>query len=189
MAAPTPTTEPTTLIAGDTAKWLKSLPDYLASDGWTLSYTLINGTNKIEFSATASGADYLVNVPAVTTAAWAAGQYSWRSKVSNLAGEAYTTSGINAGIITVQPAFSAATLDNRSHARKALANIEAYLENSNNLSASMYEIAGRRLQRFSIPDLLALRDKYKSEVAREDAAANAGRGLPDKRRVMVRFGP
>jgi hypothetical protein len=185
MAAPILLFEPPILIAGDTAKWLKSVPDYLATDGWTLSYTLINGTAKITFSATASGTDYLVNVPAATTGAWAAGQYSWRSKVTNAGGEAYT---ISCGTVTVQPAFSAATLDNRSHARKALANIEAYLENSGNLSASMYEIAGRRLQRFSIPDLLSLRDKYKSEVAREDAAANAGRGLPENRRVFVRFG-
>lgn len=186
MAAPIPLIEPVSLIAGDTAKWLKTLPDYLATDDWTLSYTLINGTSKITITATASSSDHLVNVPAATTGAWAAGQYSWRSKVTNVGGEAYT---ISSGTITVQPAFSAATLDNRSHARKALANIEAYLENSGNLSASMYEIAGRKLQRFSIPDLLALRDKYKSEVAREDVAANAGRGLPDNRRVMVRFGP
>jgi hypothetical protein len=186
MAAPIPTTEPTTLIAGDTAKWLKSLPDYLATDGWTLSYTLINGTAKITFSATASGTDYLVNVPAATTTAWAAGQYSWRSKVTNGAGEAYT---ISSGTVTVQPAFSTATLDGRSHARKALANIEAYLENANNLSAARYQIAGRELWRISISDQLLLRDRYRAEVAREDAAANAGRGLPDKRRIMVRFGP
>ncbi len=185
MAAPTPTTEPSTLIAGDTAKWSKSLPDYLASDGWVLSYTLINGSNKITFSATASGSDHLVNVPAATTAAWAAGQYSWRAKVTSAGAEVHT---VSAGTITIQPAFSTATLDGRSHARKALANIEAYLENANNLTAARYMIAGRELWRISISDQLALRDKYKSEVACEDAAANVGFGLPDKRRIMVRFG-
>jgi hypothetical protein len=101
-------------------------------------------------------------------------------------GEAYT---VASGTITVQPAFSAATLDSRSHARKTLANIEAYLENPGNLTSSMYEIAGRKLQRFGIPELLSLRDRYRAEVAREDAAANVGRGLPDRRRVLVRFGP
>ena len=38
-------------------------------------------------------------------------------------------------------------------------------------------------------DQLTLRDRYRAEVAREGAAANAARGLPDKRRVIVRFGP
>lgn len=185
MAAPTPTTEPVTLIAGDTAKWQLTLPNYPATDGWTLSYTLINGSNKIEFAGAASGSDHLVNIAAGTTGAWAAGQYDWRAKVTNAGGESYT---VGSGSITVQPAFSAATLDNRSHARKALANIESYLENPNSLTSAMYEIAGRKLQRHSIPDLLVLRDKYRAEVAREDAASNAGRGLPNKSRVYVRFG-
>ena len=30
------TTEPSSLTAGDTATWLKSLPDYPATDGWAL---------------------------------------------------------------------------------------------------------------------------------------------------------
>lgn len=185
MAANTPITEPTALIAGDTAKWLKSLVDYSASDGWALSYTLINATAKIAFSATASGSDFLVDVSAATTSAWTAGSYAWRSQVSR-SGEVYT---IGAGTIIVQPSFGVATLDNRSFARTALANIEAYLQNSSNLSSAMYEIAGRKLQRIPVSDLLALRDRYKSEVAREDGAANSAAGLPDRRRVMVRFGP
>jgi len=184
MAATTPTTEPARLIAGDTAKWLKSLPDYLPADGWVLAYTLINGTSKITFSATTSGTDHLVNVAAATTAAWAAGDYDWRATVSK-AGEVYT---VASGFITVAPAFAASTLDNRTHARKALANIEAYLENAQNLTAASYEIAGRRLARIGLPELLALRDRYKFEVAREDATSRAAQGLPDSRRVMVRFG-
>jgi hypothetical protein len=186
MAAPTPTTEPASLIAGDTAKWIKSLTDYAATDGWVLTYTLLNAAAKITIVAGASGEDHLVNVAAATTVAWVAGQYTWRAQVVNAAGDAFT---LATGTITVQAAFGgAATLDARSHARKALANIEAYLENANNLSAASYEIAGRKLQRFGITDLLSLRDRYRAEVAREDAAANVGRGLPDRRRVMVRFG-
>ena len=70
----------------------------------------------------------------------------------------------------------------------ALANIEAYLQNSANLTAASYEIAGRKLQRFGITDLLVLRDKYRGEVLREDAAAGFAAGLPNRSRVMVRFG-
>lgn len=185
MAAPTPTQEPASLTAGDTAKWRKALPDYLPADGWQLAYTLINAGGKITFNAVPDGTDHLVNIPAATTAAWAAGDYAWRAQALR-AGDATT---VASGTLTVQPAFSAATLDARSHARKALANIEAYLENPNNLSSSLYEIAGRKLQRFGIPELLGLRDRYRAEVAREDAAASVARGLPDRRRIFVRFGP
>ncbi len=185
MAATTPTTEPAVILAGDTAKWVISLPDYPASEGWSLSYTLINSAAKISISSSAAGDDHLVNTAAATTAAYAAGSYTWRSQVSK-AGEVYT---VASGTLQVQGSFGAATLDARSHARKALDAVEAYLENPGNLTAAMYEIAGRKLQRLSIPDLLTLRSRYQMEVAREDAAARVGRGLPDKRRVMVRFGP
>lgn len=185
MARPIPTSEPATLIAGDTANWIISLPDYPSSAGWTLSYTLINAASKITFSSSASGDDHLVNVPASTTAGWTAGNYAWRAQVSQ-AGQVFT---VASGSIGVQPGFDASTLDNRSHARKTLDAVQAYLENPANLSAAMYEIAGRRLQRLSIPDLIILRDRYQAEVAREEAAALVARGLPDKRRVMVRFGP
>lgn len=185
MAAPTPTQEPASLTAGDTAKWRKSLPDHPPADGWQLAYTLINAAGKITFNAVDDGDGHLVNVPAATTAGWAAGAYAWRAQVLRL-GEAYT---VASGTFTVLPAFSAATLDCRSHARKTLANIESYLENPGSIASHKYEIAGRSLQRFPLPELLSLRDRYRAEVAREDAAAQVGRGLPDRRRVLVRFGP
>jgi hypothetical protein len=184
MAAPTPTTEPASLIAGDTAKWLKTLSDYLPADGWVLSYTLINAASKITFSASTSGLDYLVNVAAATTEAWTAGSYSWRSQVSK-AGEVFT---VGSGTIAVQAAFSASTLDNRSFARIALSNIEAYLVNPANLSAAQYKIADRELSRIPIGELLKTRDKLRMEVSQEVAASNLAAGLPDRRRVMVRFG-
>lgn len=184
MAAPIPLTEPASLIAGDTAKWLKTLADYPASSGWSLAYTLINAAAKYTFTASASGSDHLVNVTAATTAGWSAGNYSWRAVVS-LAGEVYT---VASGTIEVKAAFSSATLDNRSFARTALDNIEAYLKNSNNLAAASYEIAGRQLSRIPLKDLLAARDKYRREVISDDAAASVGQGLPDKRRIFVRFG-
>jgi hypothetical protein len=182
MAAPTPTTEPLSLLAGDTAKWLITLADYSAADGWALTYALVSATNRITFSASASGTDFLVNVAATTTTTWAAGTYSWRSQVTK-AGEIYT---VATGTITVQPSFGAAT-DARSHARKTLDAVQTYLEDANNLNASRYMIAGRELWRISITELLVLRSRYQMEVAREEAATSVGRGLPDKRRVLVRF--
>lgn len=185
MAAPTPTTEPATLLAGDTAAWLITLGDYPATEGWSLAYTLINSASKITFSSTAAGNTHAVNVPAATTATWVAGSYTWRCQAIKAA-EAYT---VASGTLQVQGAFTAATLDARSHARKALDAVEAYLENPQNLSAASYEIAGRKLQRLSIPDLLTLRDRYRAELATETARARIARGLPNPGRVMVRFGP
>lgn len=184
MSAPTPTTEPTTLPAGDTAKWQRTLANYPATDGWGLTYTLVNAAARITITATASGADHLVTVPAATTAGWAPGNYSWRAQASK-AGEVFT---VGSGWLQVQPAWAAAT-DARTHAAKVLEAIEAYLENASNLAAAEYEIAGRRLKRHTLPELLALRDRYRQEAARDAAAQRAAAGLAPRGRIAVRFGP
>ncbi len=185
MAATTPTTEPASLIAGDTAKWLKTLSNYPASAGWSLAYTLINATGKISLTATAAGDDHLVNVLASTTAGWAPGSYAWRASVS-MVDEVYT---VASGTLSVQAAFTSATLDTRSQSRMALDAINAYIADPSNMQASSYSISGRTLLRHNLSTIMEMRSKLIVEVAREEAAANVGRGLPGKGRVMVRFGP
>lgn len=178
-----PTTEPTSVNAGDTARWLKSLADYPASAGWVLTYTLVNATQRITFSATAQGDDHLVTVAAATTAAWAAGAYDWRATAS-LAGEVFTVGG---GRISIAPAFSAA-VDARSQARRSLDAVEATLEGRASSSTAEYEIAGRRLKHIPVPELLQLRDRLRMDVRGEDAAAAVAAGLQRPGRVYVRFG-
>lgn len=182
--ADTPTIEPSSVNAGDTWRWTRSLADYPASAGWALSYTLINASAKITISAAASGDDHAVTVAAATTATYAAGTYDWRARVSK-AGEVYT---VGEGRITVRNAYAASTFDARSHARKTLDAIEAVIEGRASSSTAEYQIAGRQLKYIPVPDLLALRDKYRAEVKREDAIAAVAAGLPDSRRVFVRFG-
>lgn len=181
---PIPTIEPTSLNAGDTAKWLKSLPDYPAGDGWALSYTLVNADQRLTFSASAQGDDFLVQVAAATTTTWPAGDYDWRATVSR-SGEVFT---VGSGRMTIAPAFGAA-IDARSHARRTLEAIEATLEGRATSSTAEYEIAGRRLKHIPVPELLTLRDRYRQEVAAEDTAARIQAGLGNPGRIYVRFGP
>ena len=180
-----PTIEPAVLNAGDTLRWTRSLADYPASAGWVLSYTLINASAKISITGTASGDLHSILVPAATTAGYTAGTYDWRARVSKAA-EVYT---VGEGRITVRNGYAGATFDARSHARKALEAIEAVLEGRATSSALEYEIGNRRMKYIPPAELLALRDRYRAEVAREDAAAAVAAGLPDRRRVYVRFGP
>ncbi|MEN9417396.1 MAG: hypothetical protein RI988_1016 [Pseudomonadota bacterium] len=178
-----PTIEPTTVNAGDTLSWRRTLDDYPASAGWVLGYVLINGAAKISFSSSASGDDHLVNVPAATSTNWTAGSYDWRARVTKGA-EVYT---VAEGRITVRPSFAAATQDARSHARKTLEAIEAVIEGRASSEVTYYMIGGRQLRYIPVPELMQLRDRYRAEVAREDAAIAVAAGLPDRRRVFVRF--
>lgn len=181
----TATTEPSRITAGDTATWLKSLPDYAANDGWVLAYTLINATHKISLTATASGADHLVNAAAATTAVWAAGTYTWQATVTKAA-DRYT---VATGQITIAANWAAATtLDTRSSAKKALEAVNDLLESYGSKAyLQSYEIAGRK-QSFNSPgDFLAFRSKLMAEVAREDNAARLAAGLSSKNQLFVRF--
>lgn len=185
-----PTAEPTTVNAGDTVKWLKPLADYPASDGWVLNYTFINSIGKITIAASAQGADHLVNVAPDVTVNWAAGTYDWRAQASKL-GETYT---VATGRTVVQPAFSAETLDGRTHARKLLDAVEATLAGRATSATAEYEIGGggnhsRKLKFIPVPELLTLRDRLRADVVREDAAAAVAAGLSPRGRIQVRFGP
>lgn len=177
-------TEPASLIAGDTAKWLKVLPEYPASAGWGLSYELVNATTRIAFSGSASGDDHLVNVSAATTITWTPGAYTWRSRAA-LSGDVFTVGG---GHIAVQSAFGAAT-DARSQSRRTLDAIDAVIEGRASSAVAEYSIAGRSLKNIPITELLALRDRYARMVRDENAAAAAAAGLGNPGRIYVRFGP
>lgn len=183
-----PDTEPAAVTAGDTLIWSKTIPDYPASAGWSLAYVLVNAAGKIDINASASGDDYLVNISAATSAAYAAGEYAWQATVSK-SGERHT---VGTGRLSIAPNIAAlVNYDARSNARKALEALEsayvAYLSNGQGHVAE-YEIAGRRMKFRNAAEIWQQIEKLKREVAKEDAAARLAAGLGARRRVLVRFG-
>lgn len=180
-----PTIEPAAVTAGDTVTWSRSLADYPASSGWTLAYALRNAAEQIDITATASGADHLVSVPAATSRAWKPGVYGWGAYVTNGADRFE----VARGSIVVRPNLQQATpLDSRSHARKVLDAIEAVIEGRASRDQEEYTIGDRSLKRTPITELLRLRSIYRAEVAREDAAADLVAGRPARNRFYVRLG-
>lgn len=184
--ATTPTTEPTSLQAGDSVTWRRQLPDYPANDGWQLGYRLINAQTRIDIVATADGADHLVIISAATSALYAPGEYTMVAQVTRST-DRHT---IGFWAVTIKTDWAAATTgqDTRTSARKALEAVKAYLEDANNIKAAEYEIAGRQLRRYSLAEVWAHRDRLVLEVSREEAASGIATGLPSKTRVYVRFG-
>jgi hypothetical protein len=184
-----PSTEPAVFTAGDTLKFTRSLAAYPASAGWVLSYTLVNATAKISFSASASGDDHLVNVAVSTTTGWAAGAYSWVSRVT-LAGEVYTVSN---GTITILPNLAAVGVtayDGRSDARIILDSLlAAYKAHSVAGSAHIgeYEIAGRRMKYRNAAEILQQISHWQTIVAAEERAERINKGLKPGNRLLVRF--
>lgn len=184
-----PTQEPLSVIAGDTVKWLKSLSDFSALDGWSLSYQLINKNHKITINATAQGTDFLINESASVTADWNADEYAYRAQVTK-SGEVYT---VASGTIIVKPSYNVNNLNTHSPARAILESLMAAYQAAvtDRAFVQEYEIAGRRMKFQSMSDWVKAIDYWKAEVAAEqraDKLANAsglGGGLGNK--LLVRF--
>ena len=82
MSADIPTTEPTSLRAGDTWAWRREdLSDYPAS-GWTLVYYFRNATAYFDITASADGDAYAVSVAKASTGK-TPGWYDWVAVVTD----------------------------------------------------------------------------------------------------------
>lgn len=187
-------------IAGDTLEMslakgnAVSVAGYPASDGWTLKYRLAPKFTSptqapIDITATTDtdGESYKVLVDKATTAAWKSGAYSWARWVET--STARVTLDVDGQLdILPDPSLSAQGDDRRSHARKMLEQIEAAIEAfTTNMSVKSYTIGTRSLTRRDMPELLKLRSDYKWFVKNEIDAEKVAAGLPNPRRVGVRF--
>jgi hypothetical protein len=184
MAADIPTTEPSSAYAGDTWKWRREdLTDYPAT-AWTLTYYLTRAAASATIVAVADGSYFSVTVAKAVTALISAGKYFWAAFVS----DATERFQVDQGTIEVLPDIAAsAALDRRTHARKVLEAIEAVLESRATVDQMGYTIAGRRLDRMPIADLLTLRGHYRDECDTEDQAERIANGLGNPKRILVRF--
>lgn len=181
--ATVPTTEPTTIRAGDFLSWTKTLADYPASAGWSLVYTLINGSSKITINASASGADHLVSVSALSSAAYAAGSYSWMARVTK-ATEVYT---VDTGSMQVLPNLAAlTTFDGRSHAKVMVEAIEAAIQGRASSVQLRMAINNRSIEYLSPTELIKWLSFYRAEVAKEAQAETIRKTGHNPRNIGVR---
>lgn len=174
--------------AGDTLSYTRSLADYPAGDGWALTLRMVpreSGT-AITVVGTASGDDHQIDAAAATTATWLPGVYSW-TEFATLGAASYT---VAQGSVTLlaNPRTTTAPFDTRTDAQIALDNVRATLRGKASADVLRYTIAGRSLERYSIPDLIALESKLAADVQRENAAAARAAGRPDPRNMQVRLG-
>lgn len=180
-------TEPKTIAAGDSKTWLKSLPDYKASDGWVLHYALFNGTATWNFDAIAEGDDHRVNLIVSITTTWTPGRYDWTAYVTRGAEEREVVDGGQI-IIGADPA-SGQPYDGRTHARKMLDALEAVIEKratGSDLDLIRGTYGERAIER-DPEKLIVWRDQYKREVADEDAAAALVRGEKRPNKIKMTF--
>lgn len=178
-----PATEPTELVVGD--RWMWKRTD-LGSDyppaSYSLKYSLrkdaATPTPEIEITATGSGADFLIEVASATTAGYTPGRYRWQAYITRTSDSQRVN--IASGVLQVRANSDAdATTDDRTHARKCLASIEAAIEAFAADVVRSYVITtgngSREVTKRDTEELLTLRGYYAAKVASEERA-ESGRG-------------
>lgn len=183
-----PESEPTELTVGDRWAWKRSdLTDY-DNSLHTLTYSArleASGSTEIEITASASGTDYLVEIPAATTSTYSKGKYHWQAYITRISDSERVT--IESGSFSLTNNNELSNIDPRSHAKVVLEAIEATIERRATKDQQSYTINGRTLARTPIEELMVLRDRYRDEVRQEETKEKLANGMGDPRMIGIRL--
>ena len=187
-----PTAEPAKLVAGDRFTWRR---DDLANDypvgTFALTYEFhedSGGGGNAKFSITATEADstYYIEVGSSTTASYNTGDYIWEAYITRSADSERIM--VDSGRTEITTNLANTNADLRSHAKKVLDAIENVLEGRATIDQASMSIAGRSLSRTPIPDLMELRDRYKTEYLKEIKLARIRNKQGSGNTIKVKFG-
>lgn len=177
--------EPDSITAGDSLHWRRSLPDYKASGGWSLTYYLVGGPATAELTSTAYGDDHDVVVTKDTTAGWVKGTY----RLLGFAVSATERHQIydHALEVAANPATMQGGQDMRSHARRTLDLLEAVIEGRATDDVLNSSIEGTTISRLTPQELLRIATYYRSMVKSEEIKANAQKGRASGKIILAKF--
>ena len=187
-------------IAGDTLDMSGDsaidVPDYPASDGWTLKYrfaprftTPVQAPIELTASTDPDGRRYNIQASPATTAAWAPGAYAWVRWVEK-AGAAQTLDDVYGELVVkADPRTLPQGFDGRSQAAKAVDDIKAAMATftSSNGTIKSYSIGSRQVTYRDKAEIITDLDFWQRQLDAENQAAALAKGLPNPRNVGIRF--
>lgn len=186
MSACIPTFEPAKLRAGETLQFTKHVPDYPATNGWQINYSLRgSASTKIDFSSTASGIDHSVAVAFAITAQWLPGIYSGVGIIT----DTVTAKVIWTGQIEILPNLAAMDggTDTRTPNRIALDNVRAALAGRASATILKSEVEGTTLERIPHAELIRLESYLAVKVRNEEIADLQAAHKPTGRTLFAHF--
>lgn len=183
-----PATEPLTLNAGDSLRFVRTLPAYPAGT-YTLTYTLRSSAGaSYTFSAVNSGGAHAVNVAASVTAAWTPGSYALSARVSDGAGFVASVPVAAPTLAILPDPANSTPACTQSWAELTLASVETAISQ---LAAKIHQsvtVNGTTYAYTDMEKLLALRQRMKAEInSARDAARLAAGDFPNPRQILTRF--
>lgn len=186
----TPKQEPQAIAAGDEASWIRQIDDFPATT-YTLKYVLQGRSNIIKFQATNDAGNYLVSLTSAVTSEWQPDMYRISAYVVNAGGtvQRQVRTAFIRMLITPNLAVQPNGADVRTFSEKALAAVEATILQLTSRTVMQASVNGQVYTLANINDLFLLRERFKSEVRREEEQARLNAGLGASNKIGVRFRP
>lgn len=175
----TNTTLPDRITAGTTVAYTRTLADYPASDGWTMTL-YIAGEKVLKVPASAAGDDHVVLIAPSKSTLLKPGSYRYVERVEK-AGDAYDAT---TGMVVVDPDLAnAQDGDLQSKDEQLLKVLEDVIAgNLADGAIASYQIGGRAVSKIPMNELIALRNSLRATVV----AGQTGR---PSRKVLFTFPP
>lgn len=171
-----PTTEPGTLVAGDTWHWRRSFVDYRPADGWVLSYgfTAPDALYRAVTAADNGDGSHLVTLlPAVTTE-WKATEYMWRAFVTKAPDRFSVGQGT---VLVLEDLAVEQSHDHRSFAERMVEALQAAIlgqADQTQLSYTVGEVSVARMSHDQLNDALSYWQK-RAVVRKEQRRIRQGK--------------
>jgi len=167
---------PSHFPAGTTVKYTRVLDDFPPGDGWAYTIYLNGLTGKFSKAATVQdAATFLITFLPADTETLTPGPYRYAERLSNsVTGEVFDIRGDELVIVIEPDAASSAAGTFQTFEEKTLAVLEAAI--SGNLSGGVqsYQIAGRAVAKYQLPELMKLRGMFRAAVWRQQNPGNLG---------------
>jgi len=177
------------IVAGDYLAWKRTdLNSDYSNSSYTLSYKARledSGSTVITVTASASGADYLIEVSQSATASYTVGIYYWDAYITKDSDSERIR--IDSGQWEVIENLATATTDPRSSNKKIYDAVLAVIEGRASQDQMSYSIAGRSLSRMSIQDLISFEGIYKARWMKEVNESRMKDGLGTSNTIHARL--
>lgn len=180
---------PGLIYAGDTVTWTEQATAEHNSGSWTRTVALRHSTDADALNVTgvanaAGGWDFTIT--AAQSKTLGVGTIYWHDVITS--GAVRKTQGTGTLQVQANIAGTGTTFDGRSQAQIDLEAVRAAMRAIVTGGATQeYSIGNRSLKKMSMPDLIALEDKLKTDVARQARADRLAKGMNSGRAVFVRF--
>jgi hypothetical protein len=173
------------LYAGDTFYYSVPTTEYTSDDGYSGRCSFTNAyTAYTAETIVYSGGEWHYTISAADTADYESGDYTALFFAYN--GE--NRYRIDSFMLTILPDPMTQPADLRTTARQILDAIDACLTNSATIAQQNISIGGKAIGKYSLTDLMSLRDKYAEMVRNEEHSDRVARGVAPSNQFYIRFG-